>query len=275
MVKQSPRIYVYKITFEEVQYYYYGSHKEKRFGEYYMGSPVKNKWAWEFYTPKIQILQFFDFTDEGYKEAREIETRLIRPFLNTDKWCLNECCGGVYSLKVLRENGKKQGKKTKELGLGIFQLTEEQRRENSKKAIEKQRELGIGVFNIPTEQRRVVGRRSGQKCKENGTGIFAMTEEQKSENGKKTVEIHRKLGIGFFGLTSEQQSNSGKKGGKTSKERGVGIFALTKEQRRENVKKVNSQRWQCTVTGFVSSAGPLSCYQKARGIDTSNRIRIE
>jgi hypothetical protein len=46
------RIYTYKITFEEVPYYYWGSHKEKRYNEYYMGSPVTHKWCWDFYTPK-------------------------------------------------------------------------------------------------------------------------------------------------------------------------------------------------------------------------------
>ena len=35
MTSQSPRIYTYKITFQEVPYYYYGVHKEKRFDEYY------------------------------------------------------------------------------------------------------------------------------------------------------------------------------------------------------------------------------------------------
>jgi hypothetical protein len=102
----SPRIYLYKITFEEVSYYYYGVHKEKKFNEYYMGSPVTNKWCWQLYTPKKQILQFFDFTDEGWIEAQEIEKRLIKPFYNTDKWCLNEHCGGLISLEVLSKAGK-------------------------------------------------------------------------------------------------------------------------------------------------------------------------
>ena len=34
-------------------------------------------------------------------------------------------------------------------------------------------------------------------------------------------------------------------------------------------------RFQCTVTGFISCAGPLTCYQKKRGIDPSNRIRLQ
>ena len=43
---------------------------------------------------------------------------------------------------------------------------------------------------------------------------------------------------------------------------------------RECAAKVSSQRWQCTVTGYISTPGPLSLYQKKRGIDTSNRIRL-
>ena len=51
-----------------------------------------------------------------------------------------------------------------------------------------------------------------------------------------------------------------------------------KESRRksgeENSKIVNSQKWECTVTGYISTAGGLSAYQRSRGIDTSNRRRV-
>ena len=87
----------------------------------------------------------FEYSDEGWIEAQEVETRLIRPFFNTDKWCLNENCGGIISLKILRESGKKYGKlagklggkKTYELGLGVHGLTPKQRRENGRKGGEK------------------------------------------------------------------------------------------------------------------------------------------
>jgi hypothetical protein len=134
-----PRIYTYKITFEEVSYYYYGSKKERYFNEEYWGSPVTNKWCWELYTPKKQILEFFDYTDEGYEECIKVENRLIKPVLN-DPWCLNERCNNLYSLKVLRECGKKTGEKygsinglkTKENKTGIFSLTKEERSKNAK-----------------------------------------------------------------------------------------------------------------------------------------------
>jgi len=42
-----------------------------------------------------------------------------------------------------------------------------------------------------------------------------------------------------------------------------------------NGKKAIAMRFQCTVTGFISTAPALARYQKARGIDASNRIRID
>jgi general stress protein YciG len=331
MTKQQPRIYTYKITFEEVPHYYYGVHKEDRFDEYYMGTPVTHKWMWDFYTPQKQVLELFDFSDEGYKEAAEVETRLIRPVYNTDPLCLNENCGGVPSLEVCRriaqkhkengtgifgmsfeelsEAGKKGGKitgtKMKENGTGIFGRSPEAMSEDGRKGAKVQMENQIGIFGFTTEQRSEIGKRSGEKHKENGTGIFSMTSEkrreackkgtqtqrenklglfgltpeQRSENGKKSGKICYEKGVGFHALTKEQRSEIGKRAGQKHKENGTGIFSMTREQRVENGKKagkiVNAQRWQCTVTGHVSTPGPLSLYQKARGIDTSNRIRLQ
>jgi hypothetical protein len=50
---------------------------------------------------------------------------------------------------------------------------------------------------------------------------------------------------------------------------------MPKEVLVSNSEATNSQRWQCLVTGFVSSPGGLSSYQKARGIETSSRVRLE
>jgi hypothetical protein len=213
-----PRIYTYKITFEEVPHYYYGSHKEKRFGEYYMGSPETHKWMWDFYTPKKQVLELFDFNDEGYKEAIKVENRLIRPVFNTDPLCLNENCGGVPSL-----NARKRGTQT-------------------------QKEKSIGLFNMTSEEKSKAGKKGAEKCRELGTGLFKMTPEQRSEYAR----------LGAL---------------KTMENR-TGIFSQTQQELSENAKKVNAQKWQCTKTGYVTNAGALTHYQRAKGIDTSNRIRI-
>jgi hypothetical protein len=96
-----PRIYTYKITFEEIPHYYYGVHKEKKFNEKYWGSPMTNKWYWNFYTPKKQILELFEYTNEGWLEAQQVEKRIIKEFFNKDEFCLNKNCGGIISTEIL------------------------------------------------------------------------------------------------------------------------------------------------------------------------------
>jgi hypothetical protein len=265
-----PRIYTYKITFEEVPYYYYGSKKEKKYNEEYWGSPITNRWCWELYTPRKQILETFDYTDEGYGECLSIENRLIKPFLN-DPYCLNEHCGGFCSL----ESFKRGGQKTKELCIGVHGRTKEQMSENGKKGTQRCKELGVGIYSLSSEQKSENGKKGGELTKELCIGVHGRTKEQMIEQGKKNYE----QGIGIFGYTSEQKSENGKKGGELIKNLGKGIFSFTIEQRKENAKKggkqSNSQKWQCSETGFISTSGPLTLYQNKRGIDTSKRIRIK
>jgi len=230
MTSQSPRIYLYKITFEEVPYYYYGVHKEKKFDEEYWGSPVTNKWCWELYTPKKQILQLFDFTDEGWLEAQEVEKRLIKPFFNTDKWCLNESCGGNFSLEQKSKAG------------------------------------------------RIGGKITGKKSKENKTGVCGRSKEKMSEDGRKGGNIIYELKVGIHGLTKKQKSENSRKSGEKTYKLGIGIHGRTKKQMNEDAKKgakiTNSQKWMCIETGFVSTSGPLTKYQRKRNIDTSKRVRV-
>lgn len=103
-----PRIYTYKITFEETPDWYWGVHKEKVYGELYTGSPVAHAWKWDFYTPKVQICQLFPYSEEGWAEAHCVESQCIRPDLN-NPLCLNEHCGGDISLEACRRGGKKGG----------------------------------------------------------------------------------------------------------------------------------------------------------------------
>ena len=268
MTSQSPRIYIYKITFDEVLYYYYGVKKEKKYNEYYMGSPITHKWMWDFYTPKKQILEIFDFTNEGWLEAQEVEKRIIRPFLD-NKWCLNENVGGIMSLEILRKNGKVlgeafgkrngkiNGNRAKELGLGIHGLTLEQLSENGKKNGKKSKELGIGVHGRTKEQMDEDARKGGKKSKELGIGVHGRTKEQMTEDSGKGGKKSKELGIGVHGRTKEQMTEDGKKGGKIGG------------------KNVASQKWICLETGHISTPAGLAIFQNKRGIDTSKRKRIE
>ncbi len=250
-MNNQPRVYTYKITFEEVPYYYYGVHKEKVFGKEYWGSPVTNKWCWERYTPKKQILELFDYTDEGYIKAQEIEGKLIKPVYNTDKWCLNANCAGCFSL-----SSEERSKLSREIGLRHIQNK-------------------TAIFSIPLEERIENSKKGAQKTRELGLGIYAITPEQRIENSRKSGIKTRDLKIGVHGLTPEQKSEAGKKGGLKNKENKSGVCGMSKEQRQQNVKKTNSQKWVCTETGFITNSGSLSRYQKARKIDTSNRVRLE
>lgn len=285
MTSYSPRIYLYKITFEEVPYYYYGIHREKKFGEKYWGSPKTNKWCWRLYTPKKQILQIFEYSDEGWFKANEIEKRIVKLFYNTDKWCLNENCAGVSSLKYASIGGKK----AKELGLGVHGLTLGQRRKNGRIGGNKTKENKQGIFSRTKEEMiehakitltKSVRSKAGKKGYSNG--LKKLSPEQRSENGKKAGSKTKELGVGIFALTPEKKKENSSKGGKVSgkmqKEFGLGIHGLSSEETKNNASKggkvVAFQMWECTETGFIANAGNLAKYQRAKGIDTSKRKRV-
>ena len=176
---KSPRIYTYKVTFEEVPYWYWGVHKERKYGESYLGSPVTHRWMWEFYTPKVQILEFF----EDWEEALRIEKRLIEPDLNNHQ-CLNEHCGGYLSL----ESCKKGGSKAVELSLGAFGRTAEEWAEDSRKGARKAKELGVGIHAPGVSSK--AGKKGAETNRENGTGLNDPRVREKAlEKQRKIVEL--------------------------------------------------------------------------------------
>ena len=67
----------------------------------------------------------------------------------------------------------------------------------------------------------------------------------------------------------DHQRKAGRNGGRTNVESGH-LQSISSK----GGKITNSQKWRCLVTGYISSPGPLSCYQRARGIDTSLRERV-
>ena len=184
--------------------------------------------------------------------------------------------------KVSKEEANKGNETRKKLGLGIYGLTEEQVNQRCKKSLETRKKLGLGIFGFTPEQQhensKNAGKYGGKKAKELGVGIHGLTPEQRTENGKKGGNIAGKkakeLSIGIFTLTKEQLSENGKKSAKTNEKNKTAIYALTPEQRRESVKKTNSQKWMCLETGYITTSGGLSSYQKKRGIDTSKRKQI-
>jgi hypothetical protein len=101
--------------------------------------------------------------------------------------------------------------------------------------------------------------------------------EVKVATGKKAKEMG--LGIHAPGMARLGGLTGGRAGGLKTLETGIGIFSLTPEQQTQRSKKggtaTSSQRWRCLVTGHTCNAGGLTRFQKARGIDTSLRKRLE
>lgn len=64
----------------------------------------------------------------------------------------------------------------------------------------------------------------------------------------------------------------GKKGGRKTHERkdelGRSVNAVRAAER------MNKMKWRCKVTGYISTPGPLSVYQRARGICVTQRERL-
>lgn len=246
-----PRIYTYKITFEEVPYWYWGVHAEKEYGEEYWGSPVTNKWCWEFYTPKKQYLEFFPHTDTGWKKANLVEDRLIRPDLN-NPLCLNENCGGGYSLKLMRKNcalGLQVLHSAKdELGRSIAGVKAADRLNKEKN------ELGKSIQGIKNADRL------NKEKDELGRSINALKgseklNEEKTEDGKSLNAVKGAAVLHTFLHLDKNEEGKSKVAVKAGKSTG-------------------SQRWKCLVTGFVSNAAGVVRYQKKLGIDTRLRERL-
>jgi hypothetical protein len=130
------------------------------------------------------------------------------------------------------------------------------------------------------------GKIGGLRCKELNLGVCGQTKEERIKyatlggykTGKEVGQKNKELKRGFLGMSNEQLREGRGIGRKKVCEDNVkfkrGWFALTDEQKSEVGRKTCAQKWQCTETGFITNAGNLSKYQRARGIDTSNRIRI-
>ena len=80
-------------------------------------------------------------------------------------------------------------------------------------------------------------------------------------------ETRKKIGDGNRGkIISEEQRKKLSEAGKGRKH-----SEESKQKMRENS---GYQKWKCLETGFITNAGNLAKYQRARNIDTSKRIRI-
>lgn len=120
------------------------------------------------------------------------------------------------------------------------------------------RSLGkkYGPLNKGSEHCKNNGRIQGRKNAKNGQLDRIRDLEKCKEVGRRNVESGHLRNISSLG---------GKIGGKI-----VG----RKNAESGHLAQLNLQKWMCTITGKVSTAGALSLFQRKRGIDTSNRIKL-
>ena len=170
-----------------------------------------------------------------------------------------------FANQVYQNSNKFQGN-SETARKGQANRTPEQRSEAARKALisytpEKRREaIRKALISYTPEKRSEVSRKLHA----------SRTPEQRSEIARK----------GYANMTPEQRSELGRKGqaNRTPEQRSKaarkGQANRTPEQWSESAKKRNPVKFQCTETGFITNAGSLSSYQKARGIDTSKRVRL-
>jgi hypothetical protein len=272
-----PRIYTYKVTFEEIPHWYWGVHKEKKYNDGYLGSPVTHKWMWEFYTPKIQILELFPHTDDGWKEANLVEDRLIRPDLN-NSLCLNEGCGARVSREASQRGGLKMKGRSKsddhkrKIGEG------NKGKRRSPEYCDKVAARNRGRVLTPEQRDRQI--RNTQEFFRNNPDVLARLTQDKrkrkwfydpetqetrhtvSPPGENWVEGRPAPYLSAPWWTNGQENK------RSFEQPGPEwVRGITDDHRK--------RKFRCTVTGHISAPGPLTKYQKARGIDTSNRVRIQ
>ncbi len=107
---------------------------------------------------------------------------------------------------------------------------------------------------------------------ENSGGGFSL---DVSSKGGKNGSREDKVRSGKIG-SREDKVKAGKIGGKNQsrEDKARGGKNQSREDKARGGKTTNSQKWKCLVTGYISTSAGLSNYQRARGIDTNQRIRI-
>jgi hypothetical protein len=232
--------YTYKYVWEDGTPYYIGKGKENRAFKDHGEIPV----------PEDRNRIIFLIENVAEKEAFQHEKDMIEFYGRKDLGTgplLNRTSGGQGTsghivTEEQRKKCRRSGKTCYEKGVGIHSRSKEKMSEDGRKS----------------------GKIGGKSCYEKGVGIHRWSKEQYRENGRKSGNKTKENKTGLFGRSPEKHSEDSKRGGKIGGSRGGKIGGKT----------TSSQKWQCTETKYVSTASGLTKYQNKRGIDTSNRIKL-
>ena len=231
--------------------------------------------------PEEDVTYFGSYTDETFKPTQKI---ILETYDTAEEAIADEI--KIQRLFKVVENPH-FANKVYQTSTGFRGTSETARKGQASRTPEQRSEYSRkGHASRTPEQRSESARMGGIKQgkingilnKELNRGFFGMSpedlKESKIKGAKKVGKDNKELRRGIFGLSKEEAIKNSKKGGNKNKELGLGICGMTKDQLIQNGKKTSSQKWQCTETGFISNASNLVRYQRARGIDTSKRIRL-
>ena len=102
--------------------------------------------------------------------------------------------------------------------------------------------------------------------------------------GLTNKEIHQNAKTGYYSEESHKKSKKTRtENGSLAKAGRAGGSISGRRHSREHMREMgvlgglalSTQRWQCTVTGYISTPAGLSNYQKKRGIPKHKRVRIQ
>ena len=101
--------------------------------------------------------------------------------------------------------------------------------------------------------------RSGEK-----NAMYGKTHNEKTRDKMSKSHIGRPGTYGMLGKSHTEEAKQKLRENEGNKLGGA-----------KSAKIINSRKWMCLETGYITTSGPLTHYQRARGIDTSKRKRIE
>lgn len=193
----NPRIYVYKITFLENKYYYYGIHKERFYEEPYMGSPVTYKSFWKKYTPIKNIIKIFPNSKEGWIEAINFEKELIKKVFKKDALCLNMNCAGAINFtdeiknKISKANSGRKASEELKIKFSLSRRKEKNGmwgRKHSKKSIELMKQKAIGRRHSEESKKKISEAFKGENHPLFGIGH---TDESKKKMSESKIGMYK------------------------------------------------------------------------------------
>jgi hypothetical protein len=262
--------YTYAYLREDRTPYYIGKGTRKRiYKTHRRVKPPKDKSRIIFL--KQNLTEEEAFKHEKYMIAvfgrKDLETGILRNLTDGGKGASNYGTpeqrrqSGIKSQSGRTPEQRRESAKKAQASMTPEQRSEIARKRQANKTPEQRRESAKKIHANKTPEQR---RESAKKAQ------ASMTPEQRSERSRKAQAS----------MTPEQRSEIARKrqANKTPEQRSDAIrkanASRTPEQRKESTRKARSQKFQCTETGFITNAGSLSRYQRARGIDTSNRVRL-